>query len=395
MNIKMNKIEDILNSAKLPGSIPEAHKQKLKRELLNSPRFKKKKQLIWRGAIAFGLVAAMAVFFFFLFPVSNVEPSEILAKVKNNYGNIVQAGYSNNFDNQLLLFGKQGDTLNLRVEQIIDFTSDQYRLKVKDKDSKETLDDYIIKENNLYRTLNPQIQPVNTLSKPNFIAVQKLIEDGQVENENTDTLHLFIKKIHDSERHQDKSYIVYNRPMRSNGELPAIKSEPISIEVNREVDLDKYFRTNPVQLLTEMEGTDSLEFVGSYEDEYWSEELQQLRISTPFTKSKFQSLWVSLNKDSITVDTNLAAVRVVLIDSLRLDSSINFEADFSDLRELKTVSIDGNSGEIKKVKFAIVFDKKKIDLSEIRFVDHNRTPLENSVFDYKKEKFIPAGHIRL
>ena len=396
-----NKIEEILKKAAPPPDIDSEKKYQLRRELLNSKHFEKKNllhfllrpKLILAGIFIL-LVAVLTVVNF----NKKVTIDELRKKVNSQYAGFINGANFSSFENDLTLFGFDDKKINLKVGQVIDPATNNFYIKIYDEQKLEELDKLVIKNKNVYRSENPKIKTVGTVSSLSNKTLQVFIIDDSAQTEGDLTFLNKGKYIDKFIPHSpSKGYIAYNKPVKMNEEISRYKLEPFYHEVPKEVDLDKYFRTNPIDLASELSTAENIEVVGTEYDLNNSKEYQLVQITKEIDHNVVAAYKVILSKIDSLSSYDIEINSADSITRFSLDKKTNWSSIDSDslasYKELKTISLSSSSGEIKKVRFAILKDEQIINLSEIRFTEQSQVKADTSYFDYKKHNLVFVGKL--
>lgn len=393
------KIEEILKKTSPPSEIDESKKHQLRRELLNSKRYQKNKFSIGVKYVLPGFVAAVIAVFVIVTLINQpITLDELRQKVNTQYAGFAQPASLASFQNDLSLYGTDNEKVKLKLEQVYDPSSKNYHVIVFDEQKLEELDQLIIKDNELYRTENPKIKTIGTLSALSQKKLQVFILD---DSSNIPAELKFLGSQQNGNQfisHRSKNgYLVYQKPVAVGGEIPSYKSEQFYKEIPHEVDVDKYFRANPVDLAEEINESSDAELLTGEIDEEYSEKLQVIRIKRDFNESLASAYKVVLNKiDSL----KLIDVSTSVSDTAQkknLGRSIKWSFTNGDslksYKELKTILVSAETGEIKEVRFAVQKDDIKINLSEVKFREQSVIPANQSKFDPQKHNLVYVGKL--
>ena len=396
-----NKIEDILKKAVPPSDIDNEKKQQLRRELLNSKHFEKKGLLDFLFGQKYILAGVFTVLIAVLILVNlnqQVTIDELRQKTNTQYAGFVNSTNYSSFNNDLALFGTDNSEIKFKVEQVVDPVTKNTYIKIFDDKGMEELDELIIKGDNIYRNENPKIKTVGTVSALTNKRLKIIVIDDSITAGSNLT---FLSKENDHTPFlsgaSSNGYIVYNKPVKINDEIPHYKSEPFYQEVPKEVDIDKYFRTSPIDIANEIDTAKNIEVIGNEFDSYSSEEYQLIQISREINHKIVAAYEIILSQiDSLkNYDIKVESLDSVTKVKLNEKTSWSFvEGDsLTAYKELKTISLSATNGEIKKVRFAILKNDKKITLSEIRFNQQSQVSADTSLFNHKKHGLIFIGKL--
>ena len=398
-----NKVEDILKKVTPPSEIDQTKKQQLRRELLNSKHFEKKS--LW--SLLFGnkyilagvFVLLIAVVIFLTVNENQVTIDNLRQKSNAYYASSVHAASFASFNNDMSIYGSNQSEVRLNVEQVYDPYTKQLYIKVNDEKRIEELDEIIITDAGIYRMENPKIKTVGTVSTSSNRKMHVFVLDDSAQ---TPAKLELLKKDESIDKFFQHSpefgYLVYEKPVKTNGEIPKYSSKPFYQEVPKEVDIDKYFRTNPVELADEINSSNTAEYIGDDFDEFSSQNVNLVQLTRDIDGSIVKAYEIVLSKIDSLQNYEITLNHADSITKLKVGGDINWSSidrdSLTSYKELKTISFASETGEITKVKFAIIKGDVKINLSEIRFTKQSTCPADTSIFNYKKHGLVYAGNMK-
>lgn len=398
------KIEDFLNSVDLPDKINDEHKRKLRRELLNSSHFNRSYFFgipVIRFAASAAAVLLLAAVVTFVFLNDTISSGELLNKLNMTYAGFEVPGKMSYLQSDLKIFGKEDETLNLKVDKWIDHSKKYYRVIVAEIRGGNIVDERIYRGDELFGMNNPSLRAFNTRNARRFVLydAQSEISDSpkdiQVFKEKTiDGLDSI--KINLTEKKLDYGVIVFSRPPLQYAEVNPRQNKPFRFKVHKEVDLNEYYTLNPVDIIDKMESAERVEVEGVETDSETGKEFVIIKSFIPVSEREVKNVMVFMTKEIDSLEgelmwnsksdsQSLMNFEVKLIDSAKLTRIGDGGESYT---KIKTIRVDAETGDIRKVTIALDGKEEQTLLSETVFTKHILTKSDSSLFDPVGNSFI-------
>lgn len=401
------KLEQLLNKAKLGTEINSEHKRNLRRELLNSKNFNKKP--FFKNKFVYASALSLIILIIFILPfdsnIHQIKAEDVIDRLETVY-----AGYSlpdklNTFNGGLKIYGTKQDEINFNVQRVIDFENSRYRLTLISNTDKETLDDYIIENGDVYRTASPKIEIVNTFFQTDYSKMSIPFDNHFTQQDSSVKgirVFKFQAKLDDAE--SDPSFIVYRNSNLSGSDINNKLTEQ-KFEVPKEINLQEYLRINPVDIVGKIR-TKENNFVKQYFDDHLNQEIFVLESISDFSMHD-KMIFISSEEinDSDTMYFNKTVTKEYKLDLFGENDSNRHTITFVDsllkshlkkrnIKKIETIKIEASSGRIVQLNISIRKDGKERPLSEITFEGENNITFSPKIFDYKTSGFILSHKIK-
>ncbi len=381
MNNKKN--EDMLKTSKPKIEIDKQHKEYLRRELLNSPIFEKKRNWLSKNKMIFALSLSIAIILIILNPGFEEKPisaAELVDKVKTNYAGFNIADQLSVINSDLKIYGLENATIDLDVERFINFSSSQQRLTLLMKSNEEVLDDYIIKGSKLYRTTNPKIEFQINLPDEKMEKIVNSFNYSYSVNDSSTVNNVIVKKF---ESHE--SVIVY-KTESENTELN--KVQEYKFRVDDEVNIEKYLRDNPVKIAEEI-SADKVNSITVSQDK----KLVVIDIEKDLEPKEYKLMMRSfhLSDDQHHDSINFTTFE---FNHMNIDSLVKAEIKSNNVKKIQSVTINSESGDIIQVEYTINRNGNKRKLSKQSFYKIEVNDNNEDLFDEVKVGFTYSYEIK-
>lgn len=396
------KIEKLLKSVDLPNKISVDHKNKLRRELLNSAHFEKGNSImsLFKIERIAGGIIALALMIFIFMPnsekVNNVK--DIISLTNQHYAGFLKSGYQSNFNNEVKINGKKSEVLVLKIHQVIDHINSKYRLTAFDGSNEVKLDDYIIDGDKVYRSNNNKLHYKNTTSSfadfnteisytvtVNSDAVcdsmQLMVADSLKINVGDSTKGKIIIKKLSTNAANDEAFIVYQGKVNNNSEISNLK--PFYFPVDKKINVVKYFKANPVDIMLSLSEKDSINMFDQDYEGGNGIKCVIVQRTEKITRKKIKDLAKELD----SINQNNTIVQIEFLDTVK--KQLELVLDGLDLDEklesIEKIRINPENGEIYGVVYEIKRNGKKLKLSEISFNDQRLVKNRSNDFNISEE----------
>jgi hypothetical protein len=403
-SLKMNddKLKELLNKTDPPEIDLPKHRADLRRSLLTSDKFERNflfrilpaRELMLGGVVS---VIISAIILFNIFSNTPVDRESLLEPIKQNYAGFFAPGNINYFNSGLTIFGENNESLDVGVEKWIDKTNDRYNLVVKDIVTGEILDEIIITDGVLYKMDNPRLQAYNTAGTLRKVVLQ-MTKDMVKEHHHTgDSGKFIITAQVDDELGllENSGLIFYHTSPNVSNEVNINDPSINSMKVNTSVNLNEYYRDNPLDILSELSSADSIEYKGTFTDEISGEDYTEIILKSDISIKEVRQIFVRL-QDSVEtisgVDTTVPAqfkyIQAGVGDSLF--SAIDSSCILHD--KLKTLKVNTDTGEIIEAGYSITGGGKTYQLAVSRFNEQSAdVQADKDLFNFAKKGLIAAG----
>lgn len=379
-----DEIKKILKSVELPSQVSTTHKNNLRRELLNSKHFEKRR--FWNHLNIFerligGVVAIVMLIIVFNQNNNSNEIADLLDLSNQHYAGFFAPNIQSSFNNNIQIYGKVKEPIDFNIKQTVDFKKSKIRIIALDKSNSIELDEYIVDGSIIYRTKFPKLFYKNaSIHNPDLnssftysICIDSVNKADSIFINLRDSLDgkIVIKKLISPNSTNDEAFIVYQENTNGNSELGK-SSKPFYYPVDKQVDLFKYFKTNPLEILNDLSKSDSIVTIGEEYSEEFDLTCKIVENIVPLSKMAFETLIMNIEKtDSIHITAENKMIFKHLSDSIGNDiksilNNVNIDDHF---QKIEQVNIDPESGKICSIKFIVARNGEKINLSKIVFKD--------------------------
>lgn len=377
------KIEDILKSSKQKVEIDNEHKEGLRRELLNSNKFGKQPGWLTKNKMIFAVSLSIAVLLIIFnpgFEEKQISAAEIVDKVKENYAGFNIADQLNIVNSDLKIYGLDNEEIELNVVRKINFSKSQQRLTLLMNTSNEVLDDYIIANNDIYRTSNPKIEFNFNLPEDELSKVVTSF-NYSYSTDTTSTTKVFIKDIQNCE-----SYIIY-KSNSFNTELGTVQEH--KFKVDSEVSIEKYLRDNPVKIANDLKH-DKIKMLRVNKEN----NLVVIELEKDIEPKEYKLFLKGFEREDDGKGKVSSNKFLFEFNHLDIDSLVKAEIETKNVSKLQSITINSESGDIIHVKYQINRDGEIRQLSEQSFTTIKEKEYTGNEFDFEGNGFVFSYKIK-
>ncbi len=397
-----DKLKELLNKTDPPGIDLPKHKADLRRSLLTSDKFNRKyrfhipaaRELLLGGVFS---VIIAAFILFNIFKTTGIDRESLIQPVKQNYAGFFAANSVNYFNSGLTIYGEKNESLDVDVEKWIDKTNDRYNLVVKDITTGEILDEIIITDGVLYKMANPRLQAYNTagtLRKVVLHLSQEMVQEHHAAGDSAE--FTIMTQIEDELGLLENSgLIIYHTDANVSNEVNINDESINTMKVNNSVNLNEYYKDNPLDILNDLLSADSIDYKGTFTNDENGEEYNEIVLHTAQTVQDLKKVFVRMedtierrSETDTTIRNHFRYFKVGIGDSL--SSSIDSTCVLHDVT--KTLKVSTDTGEIKEVSYSVTSGEKTYNLATTRFREQSaEVDAAEDQFDFTGKGLVTAG----
>ena len=396
--MKNKNFEKLVKSAQPDFIHNESHKVDLKRRILNSKKFNRNPLLnilkTREFVFTFTLILAVGlIYIFYLSGNTSANLPEIIQNLNASYAGFMSPGKVNSFESNVELATRTKEPFLIRNNIFQDAGNNNIYAKTSDIFTNETIYQLMKIDSNCYHMENPKLQFYNTINSGQVRLVQTFKSDTI--KINPDSMNISNKHIaaNIAANFEEEAFLKISRNKITNPELNSFVPKVEVIKIFRETNLDEYLSITPINIINELNTSDSLEIVSHLYDGDSSNDFTFIRIKSQLTKREFRSLVISLSSDSSSEATNFLKNLTVNTDSNSMKWIVKLTdttAPVSDSfmvfapQKIKVIKVGNADSKIHEISYAVIKNNNILKLADVSFTNHK-------LVEYDEDYFNPAA----